>query len=105
MTDEEIGRQLREAEARGEFRGLAGRPLPVDEGWDATPAELRLPFKVLKNAGWVPPELAWFRERAQLQAELAAADAAQRAVLERRLADLQQKIALRLEGLRVHRTL
>lgn len=103
--DEEIARHLREALASGELAGTPGfgRPLPEDAGWDATPEELRMPFKILKSAGFAPPEVELFHERAALSASLAAAgDDAERKALRQRLSDLEQKIALRLEALRSH---
>lgn len=106
--DEEIARHLREAARSGELERLPGygKPLPEIEGWDATPEELRMPFKILKDAGFAPPEIELFHERARLQAELdAASEAGARKLLERRLAELQQKIALRLESLRANKSL
>ena len=50
--------RIREAQARGEFDDLpgAGRPLALDD--DAmVPEELRAAYRVLKNAGFVPPEI------------------------------------------------
>jgi hypothetical protein len=102
--DEEIARHLREALASGELAGTQGfgKPFAQDDGWDATPESLRMPFKILKNAGIAPPEVALFHERAALAAALEASTSeAERAELRRKLGDLQQKIALRLEALRV----
>ncbi len=51
-------RRIREAMERGEFDGLpgAGQPLKLDN--DAlVPPELRVAYKILKNAGCLPPEL------------------------------------------------
>jgi hypothetical protein len=51
-------RKIAEAIARGELDDLpgAGRPLDLDD--DAMiPEELRLAHRILKNAGYVPPEL------------------------------------------------
>jgi hypothetical protein len=101
--DEEIARYLREAQASGELRRIPGygQPLPDPAGWAETPDELRMPFKILKDAGFAPPEIAWFHERAALTAALAGTtDAQERASLVQRLAELEQKIALRLEALR-----
>ncbi len=50
--------RIREAMERGEFDRLpgAGKPLSLDE--DAmVPAELRVAYKMLKNAGCLPPEI------------------------------------------------
>lgn len=49
---------IREAQERGEFDNLpgAGAPLALDD--DAlVPEELRVAYRLLKNAGFVPPEL------------------------------------------------
>ncbi|MDN3919000.1 DnaJ family domain-containing protein [Roseateles violae] len=109
MTDEEIARHLQAAIASGELATAEswGRPLAEDAGWEATPEGLRMPFKILKNAGYAPPELGLFHERACLRAALAAAgdegETQQR--LQRELAELEQRIALRLESLRRHASL
>ena len=106
--DEEIARHLREAQASGELAGTPGygKPFEHDAGYAATPIEFRLPFKILKNAGYAPPEVAWFRERGELRARLdACSDPVDRAEIRARLATLEQKIALRLEGLRMRGTL
>ena len=106
--DEEIARHLREALASGELAGTEGfgKPLPEDAGWDATPESLRLPFKILKNAGFVPAEVELFHERATLSAALQSCKSEQERIeLRRKLSDLEQKIALRLEALRTNGTL
>lgn len=101
--DEDIARHLREALASGELRQAKGfgKPLPEDTGWEATPPALRMPFRILKNAGVPPPEIALFHERARLAAAVRdCRDAAARKVLEQQLSELEQKLALRLEALR-----
>lgn len=104
--DDEIGRKLREAEASGELAAARnyGRPLEEDEGWAATPEALRMPFKILKDAGYAPPELALFHERARLRAAVAA-DPAEQQRLQQALSELEQALALRLESLRLNATL
>ncbi len=55
--------RIRAAQERGEFDALpgAGRPLNLDD--DAhVPEELRMAWRVLKNAGCLPPELEAERE-------------------------------------------
>ena len=106
--DDEIARHLAEAAASGELKAAPsyGRPMPAMEGWDETPESLRMPFKILKDAGFAPPELALFRERAQLRAALhAAGDDGERQRMSQRLSELEQKLALRLEALRINGTL
>ncbi len=60
--------KIREAMARGEFENLAGkgRPLPPDE-LAGVPEELRMAYKVLKNAGCLPPEVVLAKEIATLR--------------------------------------
>lgn len=60
--------RIREAEVRGEFAGLpgAGRPLELDDDL-LVPAELRMAYRILKNAGYVPPEVEALREIGELQ--------------------------------------
>lgn len=105
--DEVIGRHLREALASGELASAKGfgKPLPEDVGWNATPEALRMPFKILKDAGFVPPEIELFHERAALARSLAECSSESvRAELRCKLSELEQKIALRLEALRISGT-
>jgi hypothetical protein len=101
--DEEIARRSQEAADSGELRRADGNGKPVgsDPGWDATPAALRVTMKVLKDAGAAPPEIALFHERARLRRAVDfATDASERQRLLLQLAELEQKLALRLEALR-----
>lgn len=51
-------RKIQEAMARGEFDNLPGRGKPlVMEDLSHIPEDLRMAYKVLKNAGCVPPEV------------------------------------------------
>lgn len=102
--DEEIARHLAQAMASGELQGSCyfGKPLPEDEAWNATPLAFRMPFKVLRNAGYRPPEIEIFHQRARLADQLAAATGeAERLALRAELSALEQAIALRLEGMRI----
>jgi Domain of unknown function (DUF1992) len=68
-------RVIQEAIARGELDDLpgAGRPLELDD--DAlVPEELRVAYRILKNAGFVPPEVEALNEIAALE-RLAMGDA------------------------------
>jgi len=51
-------RRILEAMERGEFDRLpgAGKPLPLEDD-SLVPGDLRVAYKVLKNAGCLPPEL------------------------------------------------
>jgi len=68
-------RKIQEAIARGELDDLSlrGQPLIAEDDRDV-PAELRMGFKILKNAGMLPPELELRREILSLQDLLAACD-------------------------------
>ena len=106
--DEEIARHLRQAAESGELKAARGygEPLAEAEGWNETPEALRMPFKILKDAGVVPLEVEMFQQRARLRAALDEAAAAdEKAALQRTLSELEQSIALRLESLRVRGSL
>ena len=106
--EEEIARHLQEMAESGELSGVEGygKPMPEDAGWNATPEALRMPFKILKNAGVAPPEIEMFHERARLVAALRdCGDDAGRKTLQKQLSELEQKIALRLESLRIQGSL
>ena len=101
--DEQIAKALQEAAASGELASAKGygQPLPRVDGWDDTPEALRMPFKILKDAGVAPPEIELFHERARLREALeACTDAAEAERLKKELGMLEAKIALRLESLR-----
>lgn len=101
--DEVIARHLQEALRCGELQNIEGfgKPLPDDTAWQATPTEFRLPFKILKNSGFVPPEIDMFRQRGELNAQIqACSDEQEKRELMKKLSVLEQAIALRLEAMR-----
>lgn len=103
LLEDHIGQSLRESEASGELRTAPsfGRPMDFGDGYAQTPDELRMPMKILKDAGVVPPEVELMREIARLQEELAAmSDEARARALQQRISEKQQVLALRLEQLR-----
>lgn len=54
---------IREAQERGEFDGLSGQGRPLPETGDPyMPETLRMAYKVLKNAGYIPKEIEDQRE-------------------------------------------
>jgi hypothetical protein len=67
--------RIEEALAKGEFDHLpgAGRPLVLDDD-RLVPEESRAAYRILKKAGFVPPELDARRERNTLAALLASID-------------------------------
>jgi hypothetical protein len=103
-----IDQQIRAAEAAGQFRNLPGAGKPLDLGDDKdVPDELRVGFRMLKNAGYAPP---WIELQKSIREELAALEvwlaranqrwpglgegdrAALRAEHEQRLRDLNKQI-------------
>ena len=101
--DEQIAQSLREAQRSGELQSAAswGKPLDLADGYAQTPEELRMAFKALKDAGFVPPEVETMKQIAALREVLAAEpDVAKAEAMRRRVGELQQHLALRLEKLR-----
>ena len=104
LLDDHIGRSLAASEQSGELRSAPsyGRPLNLDDGYEQTPAELRMGYKVLKDAGVVPPEVELMRDIETLRLSLADAPESDAARAQReRLVQMQQALALRLEKLRI----
>ena len=108
LLDDHIGRSLAASEASGELQTARsyGKPLDLGDGYDETPAELRMPFKMLKDSGFVPPEVTLMREIATLRQALAAGGGASTPATDAdrhrqrlRLAELEQQLALRMESL------
>lgn len=53
-----IEEKIKEAQERGEFDNLPGKGKPLDlDDENGIPEDLRLAYKVLKNANCLPPEL------------------------------------------------
>jgi len=92
LAEENILAALR----RGEFDDLpgSGRPLALDDD-SALPEELRVAFRLLSNAGCLPPELHLQREIHELEALLQhLEDTADARRLRRRLSWMQTRLAL-----------
>jgi hypothetical protein len=107
LLDDHIGEHLRGSEAAGELKAAPsyGKPLQFGDGYDETPAELRMGMKILKDAGVVPPEVQALQDAAALEQRLAACtDEAERRTLQQQLSEKRQAIALRLEKLAATRS-
>jgi DNA-binding transcriptional ArsR family regulator len=103
LLEDHIGEHLRESVRSGELRSAPsfGRPMEFGDGYDQTPAELRMAMKVLKDAGVVPPEVELFHRLAALRRDAAAATEPERSrALSQKASELEQLIRLRLERLR-----
>lgn len=58
----------------GAFDNLSGKGRPIDLECDiSTPADLRMPFKILRNVGILPPEAELRKEIFALSEELRSA--------------------------------
>ena len=63
-----VEQRIQEALKRGDFDDLPGKgkPLPIEDD-SMVPVELRLAYKILKNAGCLPPELELQKEIRQME--------------------------------------
>jgi hypothetical protein len=95
MLDFLVEQRLQDAVSRGELANLPGegRPLELDDD-PLVPADLRAAYRILKNAGYVPPEVEALNHIAQLEnlVHRDEADAARRAKAVRKLALLRTRI-------------
>jgi hypothetical protein len=80
---------------RGEFDDLAGtgRPIAEEHGWQLIAPELRMAYRLLKNAGYLPEEVRLLREIQDVQTLLrACTEPDQDHLLRRRLTILLQRL-------------
>lgn len=100
--DEQISADLAASLASGELQSSPawGRPLPED-GFLETPTELRMAYKVLKNAGYVPDEVALMQELQAWRDQLAGMDPVSKEAdeLRTRILDRELLVALNIERL------
>ena len=91
--------RIREAMERGEFDRLplAGKQLPLEPN-GSVPEDLRLAYKLLKDAGFLPPEVELRKEIVSLKELLAAVDdEGERLKVRRRIDDLALRLDLLLK--------
>jgi len=103
MVDDHIGQSLAASEAKGELRSASnfGKPLDFGDGYAETPEELRMGFKILKDAGFIPPEVHLMREIETLTRKIdSATDENEIFQMKAELAHLRQKLAMRMERLK-----
>ena len=104
MLEDHIGRALAESEQSGELRSARGwgQPLDFGDGYNDTPPELRMGFKLLKDAGVVPHEVSLMHDIAALREQIQnTPDHPETPSRRQALLDKQQQLALRLEKLRI----
>jgi len=103
MVEDHIGRSLAQSEKNGELESAPsfGKPLNFGDGYQETPEELRMGYKILKDAGFVPPEIELMREIDALARALEKAPEGEDATIYRaRLAMMRQKLAMAMERLK-----
>lgn len=90
--------RIQEAVERGELEGLPGRgrPLALDDD-SMVPEELRMAYRVLRNANYLPPELQLRKDIERVEDLLSGlcdsgADSAQRHEAHRRLTVLRMQL-------------
>lgn len=99
-VDETIKQWIRQAEKSGELKHNPhlGKPFDFADGFLQTPEKIRMAFKVLKNAGYVPPEVEFFNQLADLKEALTSCeDEGDKKRLRTEIANAQQKINLMVE--------
>ncbi|UCH47351.1 MAG: DUF1992 domain-containing protein [Betaproteobacteria bacterium] len=68
LIDRLVEQKISEAIARGELSGLPGEGAPLELDDDVLiPEQLRMAYRILRNAGFVPPEVAALREIGDLE--------------------------------------
>ena len=95
MLDFLVEQRLQDAVSRGELENLPGegRPLELDHD-PLVPEDLRAAYRILKNAGYVPPEVQALNDIVQLETLInqGDVDAANRSKAMRKLALLRARI-------------
>jgi hypothetical protein len=66
-----IEQKIQEAIEKGEFKNLPGEGKPIDLDEDSSiPTEMRMAYRVLKNSGFVPPEIAVHQEIQEIRRQI-----------------------------------
>jgi hypothetical protein len=95
LIDELVEQQIRAAQEKGELSNLPGEGAPLQlEDESGVPPELRTAYRLLKNSGFLPPELEMRREAVQLNdlLQLLDPDDHQASELKKRLTLLEMKL-------------
>jgi hypothetical protein len=97
MLDFLAERKLAEAVSRGELDDLPGQGKPLELEHDPlVPEDLRLAYRILKNAGYLPPEVEQINEIGELERLVSNDPSDQKAA--RKLALLRTSIESRYYG-------
>ena len=91
--------RIQEALARGEFDGLPGAGWPLNLNDDLlVPQELRMAYRILKNSGYVPPEVQTFKDIAELERQILASSGEQRSQAMKKLRLLAMQVSASRTG-------
>lgn len=100
--NELVEQRIREAMRNGEFQGLPGEGEPLRLEDDAlVPEDLRMAYRVLRNAGCVPPEVEALREMNGLLGEALAGKEGDRGDRRASRKLLALTLALEAQGVRL----
>jgi hypothetical protein len=98
-------RKIAEAIERGELSNLPGEGTPLDLDNDRlVPEDLRMAYRILRNAGFVPAEVSDLREIGELERFLETAEGEARGAALKKLQVLRMRLELRADGFRSGRT-
>jgi len=102
--DDIIGGWIRDAENSGAVKDLPGYGQPLNlEDDQHIPPKYRMAFRVLKNAGFAPPEVQLFQEIAALKERLVAEkNDHERAIIQAEINAAQQKLDVELDRFKGH---
>lgn len=91
--------RIQEALARGELDGLpgSGRPLDLDDD-RLVPEDLRMAYRILKNSGFVPPEVQTLKDIAELERQILASDGVTRSQILKKLRLLTMQMSATRSG-------
>jgi DnaJ homologue, subfamily C, member 28, conserved domain len=97
--DKIVEEAIRRAQERGEFDNLPGKGKPIDlSEYFEMPEEVRVAQTVLKNAGFISPEVELLKEIAQLREVLAGTrDEKKQSEIRKQIQEKQLEFSLRLE--------
>lgn len=94
LLDQIAETRIQEAVERGELCGLPGEGAPLQLDADsAVPEELRVAYRILKNAGFLPPELYMRKELREAEQLLQQLPESERSRAHARLQLLQLRLA------------
>lgn len=100
LTDQLAEQHILDAQKKGELENLpgSGEPLKLDDD-SHVPSELRSAYRLLKNSGYLPPELELRREALQLADLLTGIDSADSQYEQRNKRLLLVKMKLQQAGM------